>query len=158
MAMKAKPNSSRENEIWTLLNQAQHAAERAAETEMRQLGIPKMHAEVLSLIKNTEGPVTPADIARLLFREPHTISGLLNRMEKQGLVKRVKDLKRKNLVRVAITDKGERSHRKMSGAEVIHDVMSGLTAKEQDELKRYLEKIRRKALDELRKRQPFPYA
>ena len=156
--MKAKANSSRESEIWTLLNQAQHAAERAAETETRQLGIPKMHAEVLSLIKTTEGPVTPADIARLLFREPHTISGLLNRMEKQGLVKRVKDLKRRNLVRVAITDKGEKAHRKIADAEVMHDVLGGLSAKEQDELKRYLEKIRKRALEELRKRQPFPYA
>lgn len=156
--MKTKPNTSRENDIWTLLNQAQHAAERAAETEMRQLGIPKMHAEVLSLVKSTEGPVTPADIARLLFREPHTISGLLNRMEKQGLVKRVKDLKRKNLVRVAITDKGEKAYRKMGDAEVIHDILSSLTAKEQDDLKRYLEKIRRRGLEELRKRQPFPYA
>jgi len=156
--MKAKGNSNRENEIWILLNQAQHAAERASETEMRQLGIPKMHAEVLSLIKNTEGPVTPADIARLLFREPHTISGLLNRMEKQGLVKRIKDLKRKNLVRVAITDRGERAHRKMADAEVIHEVLSGLTAKEQEELKRYLDKIKKRSLEELRKRQPFPYA
>ena len=155
--MKAKASVSRENELWTLLSQAQHAAIRASETEMRQLGVPQMHAEVLMIVKSEDGPVTPAEISRSLFREPHTISGLLTRMEKQGLVKRVRDLQRKNLVRIAITDKGERAYRKIGNVSAIHSIMSCLSSKEQESLKDALLKLRRKALEELRLRQPLPY-
>jgi DNA-binding MarR family transcriptional regulator len=155
--MKAKARVGRESELWTLLNQAQHAAIRASETELRQLGVPQMHAEVLMIVKGDGGPVTPAEISRFLFREPHTISGLLTRMEKQGLVKRVRDLQRKNMVRIAITDKGEKAYRKLGDVSAITSIMSCLSSKEQDILKDTLLKLRRKALEELRMRQPLPY-
>ncbi len=155
--MKAKASAGRENELWTLLNQAQHAAIRASETELRQLGVPQMHAEVLMIVKSEDRPVTPAEISRSLFREPHTISGLLTRMEKQGLVKRVRDLQRKNMVRIAITDKGERAYRKLSEVNAIRSIMSSLSSREQEGLKDILMKLRRRALEELRMRQPLPY-
>lgn len=155
--MKAKASAGRENELWTLLNQAQHAAIRASETELRQLGVPQMHAEVLMIVKSEDRPVTPAEISRSLFREPHTISGLLTRMEKQGLVKRVRDLQRKNMVRIAITDKGERAYRKLSEVNAISSIMSSLSSREQEGLKDILMKLRRRALEELRMRQPLPY-
>ncbi len=159
MKAKAKTTATanRENELWTLLSQAQHAAIRASETELRQLGVPQMHAEVLMIVKSSDGPVTPAEISRSLFREPHTISGLLTRMEKQGLVKRVRDLQRKNMVRIAITDKGEKAYRKLGDVNAIRNILSCLTPKEQENLKEYLVKLRRKALEELRMRQPLPY-
>ncbi len=155
--MKAKASVGRENELWTLLNQAQHAATRASETELRQLGVPQMHAEVLMIVKAEDRPVTPAEISRSLFREPHTISGLLTRMERQGLVKRVRDLQRKNMVRIAITDKGERAYRKLAEVSAIHAIMSSLSSREQEGLKDTLMKLRRKSLEELRMRQPLPY-
>lgn len=155
--MKAKASVGRENELWTLLNQAQHAAIRASETELRQLGVPQMHAEVLMIVKSEDRPVTPAEISRSLFREPHTISGLLTRMEKQGLVKRVRDLQRKNMVRIAITDKGDRAYRKLAEVSAIHSIMSSLSSREQEDLKDTLLKLRRRALEELRMRQPLPY-
>ena len=155
--MKAKASVGRESELWTLLNQAQHAAIRASETELRQLGVPQMHAEVLMIVKGEDGPVTPAEISRSLFREPHTISGLLTRMEKQGLVKRVRDLQRKNMVRIAITDKGEKAYRKLGDVNAINSIMSCLSSKEQEGLRDTLLKLRRKALEELRMRQPLPY-
>jgi MarR family transcriptional regulator, organic hydroperoxide resistance regulator len=155
--MKAKVSVGRENELWTLLNQAQHAAIRASETELRQLGVPQMHAEVLMIVKSEDRPVTPAEISRSLFREPHTISGLLTRMEKQGLVKRVRDLQRRNMVRISITDKGDRAYRKLAEVSAIHSIMSTLSSREQEGLKDTLMKLRRRALEELRMRQPLPY-
>ena len=46
--------------------------------------------------------VTPAEISRRLLRESHSISQILNRMENKGLVRWVKDLERKNLVRLIL--------------------------------------------------------
>lgn len=154
---RAKASAGRENELWTLLNQAQHAAIRASEAELRHLGVPQMHAEVLMVVKSEERPVTPAEISRSLFREPHTISGLLSRMEKQGLIKRVRDLQRKNMVRVAMTDKGEKAYRKVMEVSAIHSIMSSLSSREQEGLREALMKVRRRALEELRMRQPLPY-
>jgi DNA-binding MarR family transcriptional regulator len=155
--MKAKNSAGRENELWTLLTQAQHAAIRASETELRQLGVSQMHAEVLLTVKTADGPVTPAEISRLLFREPHTISGLLTRMEKQGLVKRVRDLQRKNRVRITLTDEGEQTYRKLGDISAIRNIMSCLSRTEQRNLRDCLLKLRRRALEELRMRQPLPY-
>lgn len=41
------------------------------------------------------------------------MSGLLDRMEKQGLVRKVNDLERKNPIRVAVTEKGEEAYRSL---------------------------------------------
>jgi DNA-binding MarR family transcriptional regulator len=49
---------------------------------------------------------TLTEISRLEFRKPHTISNIVARMEKRGLVRKFAYLNAKNLVRVAMTDKG----------------------------------------------------
>ena len=78
-------------------------------------------------------------------------------MEKQGLVKRVRDLQRKNMVRIAITDRGEKAYRKLADISAITSIMSCLSSREQESLRETLLKLRRKALEELRMRQPLPY-
>jgi len=79
-------------QLWVLLHQVCVAATRARGNELRKFGISRMQATVLFWLKTMNGSVTPAELSRLLFREPHTVFSLLNRMEKQGLVKKVKDL------------------------------------------------------------------
>jgi DNA-binding MarR family transcriptional regulator len=43
-------------------------------------------------------------------REPHTITKLLHRMEKVGLVTKTNDLEKKNMVGVSITEKGQQAY------------------------------------------------
>lgn len=73
-------------EIWALLEQVDAGMARARENETRPYGISMMQVRVLSLLQAVNEPITPTAIARLLFREPHTVSQLLGRMEKQGLI------------------------------------------------------------------------
>ena len=108
-------------EIWGLLDQACDAIGRARDNELRQIGISRMQAWVLFIVKAINGkaingPATPAQISRWLFREPNTVSALLDRMEKQGLVKKIKDLEKKNLIRVVITEKGEEAYQQSKEA------------------------------------------
>jgi hypothetical protein len=70
-------------ELWTMLNQVYWAMVRAAENELRKVGLSMIQAAVLFLVKGAQEPVTPAKLSRWLFREPHTVSGLLNREKKQ---------------------------------------------------------------------------
>jgi DNA-binding MarR family transcriptional regulator len=70
-------------------------------------------------------------------------------MEKDGLIKKVKDLDRRNLVRVALTEKGKEALRQSSKRESIHRIMSGLSQEERRQVKTSLQKLWNKAMEEL---------
>ena len=146
-------------ELWALLSQASNALGRVADSELSQVGISMMQAAVLVFVKNSKEPVIPAHISRWLFREPHTVSQLLMRMEKQGLVKRTKNLDRKNQVRITLTEKGEKAFQQQSEMRGIGRILSTLTPEECNKLGASLKKLRDEAIKELdtRPRQlPFP--
>ena len=145
-------------ELWVLLHQACDAMNRARENELRQVGLSGVQAAVLFIVKAMKVPATPGEISRWLFRKPHTVSGLLYRMEKQGLVRKVKDLERKTLVRVVITERGEEAYQGSTEMKVIHKMLSCLPPKERDNLRAYVTTLRNKALGEcgVGYRLPFP--
>jgi DNA-binding MarR family transcriptional regulator len=146
-------------ELWALLSQATNALSRVADNELRPVGISMMQAAALYFVKNSEGPATPADLSRWLFREPHTVSQLLIRMEKQGLLKRTKDLKYKNRLRLTLTEKGEEAYQQQTQMRAIGNILSSLSEEECDKLGVNLKKLRDEAVRELdsRPRQlPFP--
>jgi len=146
-------------ELWALLSQADNALNRVADNELRQIGITTIQAAVLFFAKNTKEPATPAKISRWLFREPHTVSQLLMRMEKQGLIKRTRDLDRKNMVRITLTEKGEEAYQGQAEMRIIGKILSVLSSEESHKLGACLKKLRDEAIKELdtRPRQlPFP--
>jgi DNA-binding MarR family transcriptional regulator len=51
--------------------------------------------------------VTQTDIANWLDRDTTSITLIIDRMSKEGLVERIRDLKDRRAVRVIITPKGE---------------------------------------------------
>ena len=74
---------------------------------------------------------------------------ILSRMEKQGLVKKVKDLDRKNLVRVCLTDKGRQVYHEAVKRETIVKILSCLSETEGQQLASSLKRLRDKALKDL---------
>jgi len=145
--------------LWVLLSQAADAMLRARQKELDRYGISAVQAAALFIIQAIGDRATPAEITRWLLREPHTITELLNRMENEGLVTKTKDLERKNLVRVSITDKGHQAYQQSTKRKSIHKVMSSLSEEERQQLRSYLERLRNKALGELtteRSKPPFP--
>ena len=155
--MKTNIPADPEYELWVLLHQACDAMIRARENELRKFGISRMQAAVLFIIKAIDGQATPAEISRWPFREPHTVFGLLKRMEKHGLVRRVKDLERKNMIRVTITEKGEEACRQSRDMKVIRTILSGLSPEQRDNLKPYLETLRKRALGKLGVSHQLPF-
>jgi DNA-binding MarR family transcriptional regulator len=159
VALKNDVALAQDCELWMLFHQTCDAIIKARENALRkQIGISRMQASVLFIVNAIDGPATPAEISRWLFREPHSVSGLLNRMEKDGLIKKVKDLERKNLIRVAITEKGEEAYRRSWDVTVVPEIMSSLSRKKRENLRAYLEILRNRALEELRdEHHRFPY-
>jgi len=79
-------------------------------------------------------------------------------MEKQGLVRKVNDLERKNMIRIVLTEKGEQVYQRSREMKVIPKILSCLSPEERDNLRTYLETLRNKALGEIgiRYQLPFP--
>ena len=100
---------------------------------------------------------TPSKLARCLFREPHSVSEHVERMKKAGLVKKVSDLAKRNLVRVELTDKGRDMYKRSVSEEPVHRIMASLSNKEHEQLRVILGKLWDEAIKELgmEKREPF---
>jgi DNA-binding MarR family transcriptional regulator len=131
--------------LWVLLHQTTDAALRARQKELDQFGVSVIEVGVLVAIQAIGKEATPSEISRRIFREPHTVSALLNRMEKKGLVRKTQDLDRKNMVRVSITEKGRQAYDKSTGRKSIYKIISSLSEEERQQLRSCLEKIRKEA-------------
>ena len=144
--------------LWVLLHQTADALSKTRDNELRKsVGISRMQAAVLFIVKAITGPATPAEISRWLFREPHTVSGILERMEKKGLVRRSKDLERKNMIRVELTEKGEEALQRSRELTAVRNILLCLSDEELENLRRYLETLRNKAIEELRIDYELPF-
>ena len=143
--------------FWSTFNQTYWVVIRVAEAELRALDLTMIQAAVLYWVKTSKEPPTPADLSRLLFRRPHTVSDLLNRMEKQGLVHRRRDSKRKNVSRIALTDKGEQAFKRQKEVGAVARILSELTPQESETALAALEKLRKKAIEELKSGLSSPY-
>ena len=135
--------------LWVLLNQARDAVRKARQDEVKQYNISVSRAAVLSAIEVIGHQATPAEISRRLFRKSNSVSDLLSRMEKAGLVRQVKDLDRKNLVRVELTAKGREAYNQSTKRQSIHQIMSSLSEEERQQLISSLRTLRDKALKRL---------
>ncbi|MBM4463148.1 MAG: winged helix DNA-binding protein [Chloroflexi bacterium] len=137
-------------QLWGILHHTAWAIARNRQNELSDVGATLMQVAVMVIVKNVKGPITPAEISRWLFREPQTVSSLLNQMERKGLLRKSKDLERKNMVRVELTEKGEQVYRRsLDRTETLHEIMSCLTEEERSELEKHLLKLRAQALKTL---------
>ena len=145
-------------QLWVLLAQAREAMYKARQHELRRYNLSPRQSAVLFIIRAIGDKVTPAKISRWLLREPHSVSEIINRMEKQGLVKKVRDLDRKNLVRIELTEKGSEVYNQVIKRDSIHTIMSALSDEERRQFSSTLKTIRDRALKESGKelRTPFP--
>ena len=158
--MNKQLTKDKDYNLWVLLRNTNDTILRVRYKELNQLGVSGRQSALLliiQLIENEGGKATPAEIARWLLREPHTISEVLSRMEKDGLVKKDRDLNRKNLVRVSVTEKGYQYYKKSAKRKTIHRILSCLSKEEFKQLKATLEKLRDEARKELGIDQKLPW-
>ena len=156
--MKSILSSDQDYKLWVLLYQTRDALLKARKQELKRYGISPMRTAVLFVIQAIGNKATPAEISRWLFREPNSVSEILSRMEKAGLVRKVRDLGRNNSVRVAITEKGQQALYQATKTESIHRIVSSLSEEERQQLRSLLKTLRNEALNELKLsvKAPFP--
>ena len=151
-------SSKEDAALWMWLSRTRDAIFRARERELHQYNISCIQSTVMQIIRALGDKATPAEISRWAFRESQSVSELLNRMEKEGLIEKIKDLDRRNMVRVVLTERGLEVYQQTQKYEMVHKVMSSLSAAERQQLRSTLKKVWDKALEELESgiRPPFP--
>jgi len=92
---------------WALLRQTWSLMDKAAETKLGRIGLTPEKAAVLWACKEHPGPLIPAEIARFVSRESQSVTGLLNRMEEEGLIMRIPKRKGRPYTEIRATDRGK---------------------------------------------------
>ena len=136
---------------YTLVRQAWLAINRYAEGRLAKVGVSPEQFLVLWNCRDYPGPLIPAEIARIAHRENQTIAGLLNRMEKDGLVQRIPKRKGHPFTEVQMTAKGEKL---LDAAlpvfrSVVSELISDMPIQKQKECQGWHRELRDKALDKL---------
>ena len=119
------------------------------ERELLPQNLSATAAEILFLVDAMGEGVTPAKITRMMLREPHSISGILVRMENHGLIKRTKDMERKNRIRITLTAKGEKALKQAMKLEGTTGIIAGLSTVQQKQLKASLTALKEAGMKEL---------
>jgi len=138
---------------YTLAAQITQVADMLVKVRERELLRQKLSAtaaSILFLVNAMGNEVTPAKISRMMLREPHTIGGILSRMEKSGLINRTKNLERKNRIRITLTEKGEKALKKAMQMQGTAHLLCKLTDAQREQLQTALKAIKQAGIKELR--------
>ena len=136
---------------WALLRQTWSLMDKAAETKLAKIRLTPEKLGVLWICRDFQGIVTTAEISRFLSRQSQSITGLLNRMEQEGLVRRTPKRKGRPYTEVKLTTKGQEACD--AGASVvkalIEDTASVFPAKDREQLHKLLRALRDHMADRL---------
>jgi DNA-binding MarR family transcriptional regulator len=138
--------SNKDMGLWWSIRRTHEAIHKIRKIELRKYRISTIESAVILIVRQSRNLVTPIEIARQLLKDAHSISQLLIRMEKRGLLKRVRNLPRKNMIRVVLTPKGQDLYKHIGEAKSISKIMSALTPDERQQFDLALEKLRSKAM------------
>ncbi len=76
--------------IWVLMDSAHFTISRARFLEIAQYGLTPEKAQILHTIQSNGGSLTQNKISEFTMRQHHSVSSLINRMVKEGLLKKVR--------------------------------------------------------------------
>ncbi len=116
----------------------------AAELELAQYDVTFPQARILYMLDREKRPVTIQELSRWVMRELNSVSTLINRMEADGLVKKIKKPGDKKTY-VALTEKGADLFQNKITSRAQQMIFSALTESERKEFEVYLRKLLNKA-------------
>jgi MarR family transcriptional regulator, organic hydroperoxide resistance regulator len=126
--------------------------------ELKKFGISAEQCTAVTCIHFYDNNATQNDIARWSSRKPSTITALIRRMEKQGLITKTPDPVKKNTVRIGLTDKGYQVYKQSFRSESIVDIFKVLPKNKRDVLWSLLQTVMDQAYKNLHTdNQPFDY-
>jgi len=134
---------------WLLIHQSDTLQKRAEKNVLGKVGLTTQMHSILLAISNLPQPVKVIDVARWLHRNPTAISMLIDQMEQNRLIERVRDTNDHRAVSLAITEKGLKiyRHANMLTGKLFQDFFGDLSADELKILCGLMEKVRTRAFN-----------
>ena len=129
--------------LWLLLRRVGDALGLCQDLVYSKYGLTSEQVAVLAAMKS-RGPLRPSEFASILERSPNSMSMIIDRMVKAGLVRRTRDRKDRRVVFVSMTDKGREAVEPAvpTGWQFIHKVVSPLSYDDQRALADMLETVK----------------
>jgi len=93
-------------EVWRQLYLTYASIFKAIERAIAPANVTLPQALALATIKGTPDAITPSRLAHHLTQETQSVTGLIDRMEKQDWVRRVRDLPDRRAIRLELTADG----------------------------------------------------
>jgi len=133
--------------FWFLLHRTRDWFRICEDKIFREHGLTTEQYAVLVTMKYLGNPTRPTDVARWLERSTNSISIIIERMVKAGLIKRVRDKRDRRVARLTITGKGENVLKPATsaGLEFLQKVLSPLSREDRHTLVGLLETLKYEA-------------
>jgi DNA-binding MarR family transcriptional regulator len=157
MSIRSRLATNRNWLTWIILAQTRRAMFKARSQGLAQFDITPRQAAMLFMIQVLGDRSIPSELARRLFLEPNSVSEVVDRMVKNGLVRRVNDLRKKNSVRIELTDRGRDIYVESVRQEPVHKIMAFLSNEEHKKLRAILHKLWGRVMEELGSEMRVPF-
>jgi DNA-binding MarR family transcriptional regulator len=130
--------------LWLLLHRANDVLSLCEDSIYREYGLTAEQWRVLARLKYYGRPLNPTELALAMERSSNSVSMLVDRMVKAGLVKRTRDRKDRRVVWVSMTSKGENAVEPAipEGWKLIQKVLSPLSSADRRALADMLETVK----------------
>ena len=131
-------------DAWLVMHQTSDSVTKCEEDAFSKTGITMQQFFILGVINSMDCPVTPTSLANWIDRNQNSITLILDRMEKDGLIERKRDMKDRRAIRLSITLKGQKKYRLGLGTAgtLPHRLLAVLSPEEQLVLATLLRKVR----------------
>jgi DNA-binding MarR family transcriptional regulator len=135
--------------LFSLLRQTADSVLKAREAELKKYNISPEQAAALVCIRSLDNKATPAELSRWLFRKRNSITILLNRMHKLGLISKNINKDRKNSITIRLTKKGYDAYQKSIEFLAFRSIIEVLPEGKRKQLWQLLQTIRLKVFKDL---------
>jgi len=137
---------------FSILRRSWTAINKVTEFELTKIGLTPDQLGIMWIcMENHSGAMNLTEISRRLFRSKATITDSIQRMEKNGLIKKIPKSVGHSFVEIEMTAMGEGACRR--GTEIIRNIctelMSAISLEQQEELQDISQALLHKALDHL---------
>jgi len=137
--------------LWLMIHRTDALLKMCEDRLFSEYKLSSERYTVLVTIQYLPAPVRPIDVARWLDRSPNSISMMVDRMVKAGLLKRARDRRDRRVVHLTITSKGEEALKPATtaGWEFIQRILSQLSNEDRRTLVSLLKMVNYKSLEYL---------
>jgi DNA-binding MarR family transcriptional regulator len=147
--MKKQTSSVSSFDLFLLMGQLNHLTVLVRRRELSQYHIPPQQLYIIRIIQELGPKATISEIARVTERKIHVISRQTISMEKDGLIKRIKDTPKSQLLRIELTEKGLDMMKIGFKSKAIDATLSVLTDEERRQVYLSLSKVLAKLKDSM---------